>query len=594
MGGSRKRTRKDRHENFTDKSRPRKRKQYFNPSTAETNKASFSSSEKKVQQCNEIIVPKNSTTGYRFINFITVFTTLSTLVKCSKKGCNEKIKFEECQTRGIGFKIAVQCEKCNPQYIHSSPLLGHSYEINRRFIYVMRLFGLGYAGCKKFCGLMDMGDFFGCHTSYDAVMENIRSCANTVTEKYLLFAADEEKKQQNSSDLHVSGDGTWKKRGFTSLYGVTSLIGLYTGKVLDLVVKSGYCKKCEYWESNLNSAEFQEWFENHENECAANHEGSSGKMEVDSIIEMFKRSVKKYKVRYLNYIGDSDSKTYSGIIKAAPYGDDVLIKKKECVGHVQKRMGIRLRNLVNTVVEVTKTKGKVVKKKILSGKNKLTGKMIDKLAVYYELAIRRNCDSIEKMKNAIWATYYHYASTDEDPQHEKCPSGEDSWCSWQQASATDSLASYKHDYKALPSIVLETIKPIYEELSSDVLLERCVGGFSQNSNESFNQLVWKITPKHLQAGFSVVEVAANIAACTFNDGTTAHLSILHSMGVNIGHSAHEYARKEDESRILHAERKSLESSKEGRTARRQEKKDCLDSTTVSEDAHYGPGIDDSM
>ncbi|XP_018367029.1 PREDICTED: putative nuclease HARBI1 [Trachymyrmex cornetzi] len=30
------------------------------------------------------------------------------------------------------------------------------------------------------------------------------------------------------------------------------------------------------------------------------------------------------------------------------------------------------------------------------------------------------------------------------------------------------------------------------------------------------------------------------------------------------------------------------------TARRQEKKDSLDSTTASEDAHYGPGIDDSM
>lgn len=63
---------------------------------------------------------------------------------------------------------------------------------------------------------------------------------------------------QNASDLNVSGYGTWKKRGFSSLYGVTSLIGYYTGKVLDLFVKSGYCKKCEFWEKNLNSAEFEE------------------------------------------------------------------------------------------------------------------------------------------------------------------------------------------------------------------------------------------------------------------------------------------------------------------------------------------------
>lgn len=36
-------------------------------------------------------------------------------------------------------------------------------------------------------------------------------------------------------------------------------------------------------------------------------------------------------------------------------------------------------------------------KKSLSEKGKLTGKMIDKLTVYYGLAIRRNCDSVENM-----------------------------------------------------------------------------------------------------------------------------------------------------------------------------------------------------
>lgn len=115
----------------------------------------------------------------------------------------------------------------------------------------MRLLDQGFAGCKKFCGLMDMGNFFEGHSTYDVFIQNIRSCVNIVTEKYLSFAVREEKEMtsketnvQNASDLNVSGDGTWKKRGFSSLYGVTSLIGYYTGKVLDLFVKSGYCKKC--------------------------------------------------------------------------------------------------------------------------------------------------------------------------------------------------------------------------------------------------------------------------------------------------------------------------------------------------------------
>ncbi|GFR13320.1 hypothetical protein TNCT_78301 [Trichonephila clavata] len=31
--------------------------------------------------------------------------------------------------------------------------------------------------------------------------------------------------------LTVSGDGTWKKKGFSSLFGASTLIGKYTGKV---------------------------------------------------------------------------------------------------------------------------------------------------------------------------------------------------------------------------------------------------------------------------------------------------------------------------------------------------------------------------
>lgn len=35
---------------------------------------------------------------------------------------------------------------------------------------------------------------------------------------------------------------------------------------------------------------------------------------MDAITEMFKRSKKNYGVKYINYIGNSDYKTYTGII----------------------------------------------------------------------------------------------------------------------------------------------------------------------------------------------------------------------------------------------------------------------------------------
>ena len=330
-----------------------------------------------------------------------------------------------------------------------------------------------------------------------------------------------------------------------------------------------------------------------EEKCQANHIGALGNMEVDAIKEMFQRST-THGIKYKNYIGDGDSKTYGGIVNSKPYGDDYIINKKECVGHVQKRMGARLRDLVKNHTEeiVTKT-GKKMKRKILGGKGNLTAKMIDKLTVYYGLAIRRNHESVEKMNTAIWATYFHYSSTDANPQHHKCPKGESSWCEWQKANATGDLSTFKHSYTALPDNVLQAMKPIYEDLSKEELLKRCVGGFTQNNNESFNQLIWKITPKYLSGTSTLVQIAAHLAACTFNEGNYALLNIMQEIGIGVGTSAVEWASATDELRVNRADGRAELQTRENRILRRQQQQDALDIISDSP-LLYGPGIDDSV
>ena len=106
-------------------------------------------------------------------------------------------------------------------------------------------------------------------------------------------------------------------------------------------MKSAYCKQCEVWNKKMHTGEYQGWYASHKESCSANHSGSSGKMEVDAVIEMFKRSVEKFRIVYKNYIGDGDSKTFTGLSKAAPYGS-LEICKQECIGHAQMRMGTRL------------------------------------------------------------------------------------------------------------------------------------------------------------------------------------------------------------------------------------------------------------
>ena len=289
-------------------------------------------------------MPKTDTVDYRIINFVTVFSAIASLVKCVK--CNSKISFGIVSERGLGFKISVVCDKCTPDYILSCDFIKHSYGINRRFILAMCVIGDGYKGAKKFCGLMDFPPFL-CKSTYCMILEHICEASKNMAQFFMKKACNEEidlnstDSESQNTDLIASGDGTWHKRGFWYLFGVTSLIGHFTGKIIDVLVKSSYYKACEPWKVKQNIDEYEEWYEIYKETCSANHEGSAGKMEVDAVIEIFRRSLENLGVRFLYYVGDGDWKTYTGIIKAAPYGK-TEVTKKGC-GHVQKLIGTRLR-----------------------------------------------------------------------------------------------------------------------------------------------------------------------------------------------------------------------------------------------------------
>ncbi|GFT10541.1 uncharacterized protein TNCV_1942991 [Trichonephila clavipes] len=89
----------------------------------------------------------------------------------------------------------------------------------------------------------------------------------------------------------------------------------------------------------------------------------------------------------------SFNNAYKAVLESKPY-KDVNIEKLECVGHVEKRMGTRLRAL-----KIKIKRQKLEDKKSLGGRNRLTEE-IDKLQRYYDL----------------------------NPQHGLCPLGDDSWC----------------------------------------------------------------------------------------------------------------------------------------------------------------------
>ncbi|GFX18001.1 uncharacterized protein TNCV_1576801 [Trichonephila clavipes] len=126
-------------------------------------------------------------------------------------------------------------------------------------------------------------------------------------------AALEEVTLTNSSDIIISGDGTWKTRGYSSRVGVCAVIGDKTGKCIDAEVMSSFCKGCDF-ETKKGVTCLQKWKILHVKECLKNHNGSAGMMETVGMVRIFQRSLSHRSVRYTSYIGDGDSPKHSHLL----------------------------------------------------------------------------------------------------------------------------------------------------------------------------------------------------------------------------------------------------------------------------------------
>ena len=110
-------------------------------------------------------------------------------------------------------------------------------------------------------------------------------------------------------DILVSCDGTWQKRGFSSLFGAVFIIAYETCKVVDYIVLSKHCAGCKQWDDcDKSSTACAEWKANHD--CAINFSGSAGAMEPIGTMKMFQRSL-DHCLRYKSLISDGDRKTFS-------------------------------------------------------------------------------------------------------------------------------------------------------------------------------------------------------------------------------------------------------------------------------------------
>ncbi|GFW26174.1 uncharacterized protein TNCV_3396701 [Trichonephila clavipes] len=190
-------------------------------------------------------------------------------------------------------------------------------------------------------------------------------------------------------------------------------------------------------------------------------------------------------------------------------------------------MGSRLRKL-----KAFWEKKKLSDGKTIGGKGRLTDAIISKLKTFYGNAIRANSHNVNEMRQAVWAVWAHTSSTDDEPKHWFCPKGKNSWCKYNVSVHNNTVNEFSHK-NILPKAVSEVIKPVFKNLSHLKLLRRCLGGNTQNANESLNSLIWKYSPKLIGSGINVTKIAAFIAACEYNDRRKSRFDLMRAVNLKI-------------------------------------------------------------
>ena len=191
-------------------------------------------------------------------------------------------------------------------------------------------------------GYMNCVPPMACAT-FSEMNKELAACYSMVADNSMLQAVHEIKGDDNDDlvcNIAVSCNGTWQNRGYSSLNGVVSLISVETEKVIDYSVLAKKCAQCTAWESRRGTEDFDNFMSFHIEECLINHQGSAGAMESKGIVECFGSSLDKYNLRYTEYLGDGDTKSYHDIVNSKPY-DDIPVMKLECI-NIQKRVGARL------------------------------------------------------------------------------------------------------------------------------------------------------------------------------------------------------------------------------------------------------------
>jgi len=113
-------------------------------------------------------------------------------------------------------------------------------------------------------------------------------------------------------------------------------------------------------------------------------------------------------------------------------------------------------------------KNKACGRKLADGKStgRLTDVIIDRMQIYYGIAIRSNIGNLKAIQNAIWAIFFHIIMGPNfealEFQHRFCLQGENSWCKYQVDKLKDT-STYNQSH-CLPFTFRTELQHIFRRL----------------------------------------------------------------------------------------------------------------------------------
>lgn len=117
---------------------------------------------------------------------------------------------------------------------------------------------------------------------------------------------------------------------------MSAIIEAHTGIIIDYRLLCNYCHT---------------WQLNKQHHCHKNFKGGSAAMEKEAAVHLWARS-SLHHFCYTTFVDDGDSSTYNAVCNqnsgCDPY-DNVTVVREECLNHVSKHLGSRLRKMKNKV-----------------------------------------------------------------------------------------------------------------------------------------------------------------------------------------------------------------------------------------------------